>query len=349
MRFRMSYEYGKMHSNLTLVDLKFPSIKRGIAAGYTQENSKVKGIALLTSDGGQTWTSEVLPQIPLSLFFLDDSIGWMVTEKAIWKTVESGRNWQKLHSTPKETLRVLFLNEQHGWAIGLHKHMSVTDDGGASWTAVPEASTAPGTPEFTTFGSIGFGNQNDGVVTGWSAPPAGGDGVPDWADPVHAKWKSDLPMMSIFLETRNGGKTWRSTAASLFGRMTRTSLGSDKSALALIEFSDRFEWPAEVYRFDLTSGKPTRVFRAKNRVISDVLLLGGTGFLAGYEAEGEVRRSPIPGPVKVLISRDMVNWDEIPVDYRAEAHRCILAGPDAEHVFVATDTGMILRLEAAAR
>ncbi len=343
-RFRTIYEYAGTRTHLTLVDFKFPSLQRGIAVGFTEEKAKEKGVILLTRDGGKSWTEESFPQIPLSIFFLDDSRGWLVSEKAIWKTEESGRNWRKLPSSPKETLSVWFTDEQHGFAIGVHKHFSVTDDGGASWTAVPEVASAPGTPDYTTYGSIGFANALDGVVTGWSTPPSPRR-IPDWADPQDSHWRSDLPSMALFFETRNGGKTWRASAASLLGRMTRVSLGSEKKALALIEFSDRFEWPAEIYRFDLSTGKPTRVFRMRNRVITDVLVTGNSGYLAGYEAEGEVRRSPIPGPVKVLFSEDLENWKEIPVDYKAAAHRCILAGPDSAHVFIATDTGMILRLE----
>ncbi len=37
-------------------------------------------------------------------------------------------------------------------------------------------------------------------------------------------------------------------------------------------------------------------------------------------------------------------WDEMKVDYRAVARTVMLAGPDAEHVWAATDTGMILHL-----
>jgi hypothetical protein len=32
------------------------------------------------------------------------------------------------------------------------------------------------------------------------------------------------------------------------------------------------------------------------------------------------------------------------VDYRAVAHSVLLAGPDEDHVWAATDTGMILKL-----
>ena len=66
--------------------------------------------------------------------------------------------------------------------------------------------------------------------------------------------------------------------------------------------------------------------------------------IAGYETQGKVFRGPIPGKVKILTSDDLENWTEMAVDYRAVAHSAIIAGPDENHVWIATDTGMILRL-----
>ena len=54
--------------------------------------------------------------------------------------------------------------------------------------------------------------------------------------------------------------------------------------------------------------------------------------------------SPIPGKLKVLQSSDLEKWTEMTVDYRAVAHSAIIAGPDENHLWIATDTGMILRL-----
>ena len=36
------------------------------------------------------------------------------------------------------------------------------------------------------------------------------------------------------------------------------------------------------------------------------------------------------------------------MDYRAVAHSVIIAGPDEQHLWIATDTGMILKLVNAA-
>ena len=46
----------------------------------------------------------------------------------------------------------------------------------------------------------------------------------------------------------------------------------------------------------------------------------------------------------MLVSDDEEHWTEMMVDYRAVAHRAMIAGPDEKHVWIATDTGLILRL-----
>jgi hypothetical protein len=48
--------------------------------------------------------------------------------------------------------------------------------------------------------------------------------------------------------------------------------------------------------------------------------------------------------VRILQSDDFNTWTEMPVDYKAIARSVVMAGPDPEHLWVATDTGMILHL-----
>jgi hypothetical protein len=49
-----------------------------------------------------------------------------------------------------------------------------------------------------------------------------------------------------------------------------------------------------------------------------------------------------------MTTGDLEHWQEMPVDYRAVAHRAMIAGPDEKHLWIATDTGMILKLVTAA-
>jgi hypothetical protein len=55
----------------------------------------------------------------------------------------------------------------------------------------------------------------------------------------------------------------------------------------------------------------------------------------------------VPGKVRVMASTDYIQWKAMDVDYRAEAHRTILAAVDEDNMWIATDMGMILKLAPA--
>ena len=129
--------------------------------------------------------------------------------------------------------------------------------------------------------------------------------------------------------------------------MTCVRLSPAGFGLGLIEFSEAFEWPSEVFRIDWTTGKSERVFREKNRLITDAALPPtGPAYLAGIEKMDKLSDSPVPGKLKVVKSDDWSNWQEMEVDYRATAHRALLSAVDDRNIWVATDTGMILKLAA---
>jgi hypothetical protein len=48
--------------------------------------------------------------------------------------------------------------------------------------------------------------------------------------------------------------------------------------------------------------------------------------------------------LKILRSDDLDNWQEMDVDYRATAHRVMISAVDDRNIWIATDTGMILKL-----
>ena len=105
--------------------------------------------------------------------------------------------------------------------------------------------------------------------------------------------------------------------------------------------------PAEPYGvlmdWGVSSGTASVVAMADGT--ATIYFSSGGGYLAGFQVVGTVRDSPIPGKLKIYSSDDLDTWHEMPVDYRADAHRAIIAAPDPDHVWVATDTGMILKLE----
>ena len=89
----------------------------------------------------------------------------------------------------------------------------------------------------------------------------------------------------------------------------------------------------------------SRVFRERNRLITDLALPPtGPAYLAGIEKLDRLSDSPIPGKLKIYKSDDLDVWSEMDVDYRATAHRAMLSALDDRNIWVATDTGMILKL-----
>lgn len=342
--WEIQYRYHQTDSTLTINDLTFPDERHGIACGFTTDRKdKDRPVVLLTSDGGDNWTELAVKETCLSVFFLADSTGWMVTDTGLWSTVEAGRTWVKLKAAPTNLLRIWFLDSQHGFAAGREKHVYETKDAGLTWTPLAIAATAPGDPVYTTYGDIAF-SGNKGIISGWNIPPRRGG--PDWMEPARTQAEKQVPHVTVLLQTKTGGETWTQSSTSLFGQITRISLSPESVGLGLVEFKDQFDYPSEVYRVDLTDGKNALAYHAKDRAITDVRLFPGSsrGLMAGYETSGPVYRSPIPGKLRVLTSDDLRNWTEMPVDYRAVAHSALITGPDDKHVWIATDTGMILKL-----
>jgi hypothetical protein len=346
-RWRLLYFYDKEHATFAISDLKFPSARRGIAVGAIVEGQSVKPMSAITSDGGANWSLVPLKEPGVSLYFLNDSLGWMVTTKGIWRTEESGVGWRKLKGFSGLT-RVHFLDPNHGYAVGTRKQIYETRNGGADWTKLAAVAQIESTLEYTTFSVIEFANKDLGLIAGWSKSPRRFEQqrLPDWVDPESASIRRERPHLAITLETRDGGKTWTPSTASTFGQTTTIRISPAGWSLALIEFTDAFEWPSEVYFTDWkTNRKPMRVHRVKDRKVTDITIAAPTGpiYMGAVEHFGKLQL-PIPGKVKILKSQNAVDWTEMQVDYRAVARRVILATAGPDHVWAATDTGMILKL-----
>ncbi len=344
-RWRMQYFYDQEKTSLTINDFVFPSEKYGIAVGYVSEGKHEDPTQLLTADGGDHWALSPLKETPVSLFFLDDSLGWMVTTKGLWRTTEAGRNWTKLPKIPGDILRVCFTSEKDGYAVGLKKVVLQTHDGAQTWEPVKQAVDQLGDPHYSAYVWVAFANPKIGLITGTNNPPRRfAPEFPDWLDPAATLRMRDIPHLTYSLITLDGGETWRSKSASLLGQTARFRLNPNGKGIGLIEYSELSQIPSEVYMIDWRSSVSTRVYKDPKISVTDVWLdSDGTAFVSGIEEPGRLR-DIIPGKVVVLTSKDYKSWDRMPVDYRASAIRPMLAGPDAQHRWMATDNGMILKL-----
>lgn len=200
-RWRLQFMHDAKDSTLTINDLKFPSASRGVAVGYLTKGRSVSPVALVTSDGGQRWSFVKTRDPGLSLFFLNESAGWMVTRKSLWKTVESGRSWTELprSAATARVSHVYFRDENHGWAVGQAKAFYATTDGGKRWTRVPAVDQLESTRERTVFNCIAFANPRSGMVAGMSIPPRDEPLVPAWMDPESAVKRIEEPHLMVFL------------------------------------------------------------------------------------------------------------------------------------------------------
>jgi photosystem II stability/assembly factor-like uncharacterized protein len=346
-KWRIQYFYDEDKATFHFVDLQFPSARRGLAVGTIVEGTHQKPTAVLTSDGGEHWQTSPLEEPPVSLYFLNESLGWMVTTKGLWQTTEAGKNWRKLPKLPNNVYRVYFTDEKTGYAAAAKKKVYRTRDGGQHWEDVAAAAEPPGNPEYSGYTWISFATPQFGIVTGWNMPPPRAQRLPDWLDPEAAANRRDTPHLSYSLVTNDAGKTWKASSASLFGQVTRVRFGPRGTGLGLIEYPASFRYAAEAYQIDWKTGKSQTVYRDRKFAISDIWLTpDGTAYLAGVQAVGQIR-GVVPGKVMVLVSQnpELTAWTEIAVDYRAVANQVILAVADAKNMWLATDGGMILKLQ----
>lgn len=337
--WKISYFFDDPREVLHFTDIAFPSAERGIAVGTVQDQLGVRrprSLAVVTADGGKTWAEVKLDDAPYSLFFLDDSTGWMVTERGIWKTEESGRTWKRLSKhSPGSLLRVWFLDESHGFAVGREKTVLETTDGGKKWKPVTAAKETTGNPEFAVYSQISFLNSQVGLIAGSAIPP------------TRLGFNTagrQVPTMTIELQTTDGGATWKPSSAPLLGEVMGIELHG-ANGLLLFTFARQFDVPSEVYRLNTRGGSTVSSFRSKDRRVTDMALFDdGHAFLAAVEPPHLAKEAAeLPGKIHVLESTDLQEWKEIPVDYRANGAWPVISGSDAQHVFLATDAGMILR------
>jgi photosystem II stability/assembly factor-like uncharacterized protein len=107
------------------------------------------GVIMKTTDGGETWTTQVPIATVREFYFLSAANGFAVGGKTILRTKDGGASWENV--TPnddriKDLRSVYFLDASNGWVAGRgadeqtggvylkHSILLRTSDGGATWT-----------------------------------------------------------------------------------------------------------------------------------------------------------------------------------------------------------------------
>jgi photosystem II stability/assembly factor-like uncharacterized protein len=346
-RWKIQYLYDQAGSNFDIRDIACPSAQRCVAAGViTGQNDRQQGAIVLTSDSGLHWSRVEVKEQPLALSFLDENLGWMVTDRGLWSTVEGGRSWNKV-TIRKGLLQAHFLDANHGYISGTSSLLDETLDGGKTWTRLPEATSATDNPRAVSYDSITFQGPH-GIIVGEIDPSVTAPKLFNRSDAAETQ---PPRKRAIVLETRDGGKKWTTGAIPFEADLGRLRISKQGFVLALMVYTDAHS-PLSSAVFQAPFGQsPSRlIFGERDRAVTDVALLDDDrGVLVAVEPPGNAPQVPIPGKLKIFETRNLtlaktIVWQEMDVDYRAVAQVAVVAVADAHHIWVATDTGAILGL-----
>ena len=345
-KWKINYFYDQPESNFELRGIQFPSDQRGLVYGViTGAKEKERPLMLITSNGGEKWIEVPLKESPVSLSCIDDSQCWLATDKGIWKTEESGRDWKKLKKQ-EGIAAIHFTNSRIGFAAGYPKSVWKTTDGGLTWTSLPAAAKVEASSQTTAFDVIAQ-NGNDMMIIGLSRlRRMDGSLYPDWMEPERAASRREWPALTVMLDSRDGGANWNASSASLFGHIVDVKMG-EGMGISLIVHEQAFQYPSEVLKIDFKSGKNTPIHFEKDRLITSIHLGKNNNMvIGGIEVLGSFRANPTPSKVRIqqgqLTDSNTVIWMSMPVDYKAVARRVTLASTPSGKLWAVTDTGMIL-------
>jgi len=125
------------------------------------------GTILKTVDGGQNWyeteTSNTIPSDFFRIVFINENLGFASQEhNNIYKTTNGGESWVEINSPLDAAYSIHFIDEQIGFIAGEHGAMHKTMDGGETWDWIGFDARKSGNDLY----SVVFLNQNEGFATG---------------------------------------------------------------------------------------------------------------------------------------------------------------------------------------
>ncbi len=132
------------------------------------------------------WSLAEVSEQPISLFFLNDSLGWMATDRGVWSTNEGGRTWKKLEGLKKGILESEIPRAHCMDMQSASRRLSTRPSMEARAGKQLPPADQPGTGLLDTiYECISFQGPH-GVIVGNTSPP-GTDETPAWLNPSEAR------------------------------------------------------------------------------------------------------------------------------------------------------------------
>lgn len=347
MRWQVRFQFDELGKRCQLQDFAMPTPQFGLATALIEEEESggVKARLLLTRDGGKTWNQQKSDKNPQGVFVLDSANAWYIASGRVLFTKDGGQKWEKFQLPYKGITQLWFGTPQTGIGFGLGKVFYRTEDGGQTWSVVPESENLKLQSPQTYLRSMAMLPSGAGMLVGDSTAVAPEDpALPDWMTPDRALTRRNLPGSAVLFQTHDAGKTWNGQLSSAFGAVRRVRMGPSRGAIAF-QYRESFAWPSELFLLDLKTGKNWPVLRRKDLIIHDMLLFSdGSLLAAATQPTGRLRNSPIPGKLRIFWSPDAAAWFEMKVDYRATGNSATFALCSDGSIWLATDEGAIVQL-----
>ena len=118
-----------------LYDVTFADLQHGWVVGERCDSTPNWRVVLRTTDGGQTWTEQILGSdgFPCMVYFLNAEEGWISDSPDLLHTTDGGDTWIHIPTT-RLFKKIQFVDSLHGWAATDLAYLCHTTDGGRTWT-----------------------------------------------------------------------------------------------------------------------------------------------------------------------------------------------------------------------
>jgi hypothetical protein len=173
--------------------------------------------------------------------------------------------------------------------------------------------------------------------------PAGANRIPAWLEPSRARPSGKATDVIEIGHTTDGGATWTFSAVPRTDDLIDVVFSRGEPPWFIFQPSGA-ESTSEIARYDRTTNQMNVVLRDTDALVADAIASGGTTWVAAIARQGRLLNLPVPGKLRLYSGPDFEHMDRTDVDYRAVARRAQFAVDGQGAVFLATDTGMILKL-----